>query len=161
MTFHEPTLGVPNLACHQPPVSPMDCSPSADYFSSMGYTSVGSTSSPVSQTNQGSSHGSSHSLPNFPGAVDYPDSMPLPHSGGFATPSPHHHSMSALLPMPYLYQPFTGLHQLPTQTMRHPTMPTARRTLTDDDRRRMCLYHQENPHVKQTEIGAMFGVERR
>lgn len=36
-----------------------------------------------------------------------------------------------------------------------------RRTLTDADRRRMCLYHEENPNVKQTEIGAMFGVERR
>ncbi|KAI9812146.1 MAG: hypothetical protein M1827_004812 [Pycnora praestabilis] len=35
-----------------------------------------------------------------------------------------------------------------------------RRTLTDADRRRMCLYHEENPTVKQTEIGAMFGVER-
>ena len=36
-----------------------------------------------------------------------------------------------------------------------------RKTLTDDDRRRMCQYHEDNPHVKQTEIGAMFGVERR
>ncbi|KAI9849455.1 MAG: hypothetical protein M1837_004075 [Sclerophora amabilis] len=35
-----------------------------------------------------------------------------------------------------------------------------RKTLTDADRRRMCLYHEENPTVKQTEIGAMFGVER-
>ena len=33
------------------------------------------------------------------------------------------------------------------------TGPTPRRTLTDSDRRRMCLYHEENPHVKQTEIG--------
>ncbi|KAI9758352.1 MAG: hypothetical protein M4579_003091 [Chaenotheca gracillima] len=35
-----------------------------------------------------------------------------------------------------------------------------RKTLTDADRRRMCTYHEENPTVKQTEIGAMFGVER-
>jgi hypothetical protein len=45
-----------------------------------------------------------------------------------------------------------------------PPRPTAgtssRRTLTDQDRRRMCLYHEQNPSVKQTEIGAMFGVER-
>lgn len=33
--------------------------------------------------------------------------------------------------------------------------PSPRRTLTDDDRRRMCQYHEENPHVKQTEIGGM------
>ncbi|KAF3921060.1 hypothetical protein AA313_de0204043 [Arthrobotrys entomopaga] len=37
---------------------------------------------------------------------------------------------------------------------------SSRRTLTDADRRRMCLYHEQHPHVKQTEIGAMFGVER-
>ncbi|KAL1961340.1 hypothetical protein VTO42DRAFT_68 [Malbranchea cinnamomea] len=45
-------------------------------------------------------------------------------------------------------------------TPHFPTAPTPRRTLTDADRRRMCLYHEENPNVKQTEIGAMFGVER-
>ncbi|KAI9684226.1 MAG: hypothetical protein M1829_003497 [Trizodia sp. TS-e1964] len=38
--------------------------------------------------------------------------------------------------------------------------PAPRRTLTDLDRKRMCQYHEENPTVKQTEIGAMFGVER-
>lgn len=31
--------------------------------------------------------------------------------------------------------------------------PTPRKTLTDNDRRRMCQYHEENPTVKQTEIG--------
>ena len=30
---------------------------------------------------------------------------------------------------------------------------TSRRTLSDSDRRRMCEYHNENPTVKQTEIG--------
>ncbi|KAK7545363.1 hypothetical protein IWX49DRAFT_551801 [Phyllosticta citricarpa] len=40
------------------------------------------------------------------------------------------------------------------------TSSTPRKTLTDNDRRRMCLYHEEHPTVKQTEIGAMFGVER-
>jgi hypothetical protein len=33
------------------------------------------------------------------------------------------------------------------------TAPTPRKTLTDNDRRRMCQYHEENPSVKQTEIG--------
>ncbi|GAB7351206.1 hypothetical protein MBLNU459_g1645t2 [Dothideomycetes sp. NU459] len=37
---------------------------------------------------------------------------------------------------------------------------TARRTLSEDERRKMCQYHAENPTKKQTEIGAMFGVER-
>ncbi|KAL8928139.1 MAG: hypothetical protein Q9172_001049 [Xanthocarpia lactea] len=41
-----------------------------------------------------------------------------------------------------------------------PTPQSGRRTLTDQDRRRMCQYHEENPSVKQTEIGTLFGVER-
>lgn len=35
------------------------------------------------------------------------------------------------------------------------TTSTPRRTLTDADRRRMCMYHEENPTVKQTEIGGI------
>ncbi|OLN93926.1 hypothetical protein CCHL11_03482 [Colletotrichum chlorophyti] len=38
--------------------------------------------------------------------------------------------------------------------------PQQRRVLTDDDRRKMCQYAAEHPNVKQTDIGAMFGVER-
>lgn len=34
-----------------------------------------------------------------------------------------------------------------------PAPPTGRRTLTDQDRRRMCQYHDEHPSIKQTEIG--------
>jgi hypothetical protein len=36
-----------------------------------------------------------------------------------------------------------------------------RKTLTDEDRREMCRYAERNPGVKQTEIGSLFGVERR
>ncbi len=44
---------------------------------------------------------------------------------------------------------------LPAPVSSHPghTTSTPRRTLTDADRRRMCVYHEENPTVKQTEIG--------
>jgi hypothetical protein len=31
--------------------------------------------------------------------------------------------------------------------------PSPRKTLTDNDRKNMCQYHEDNPHVKQTEIG--------
>ena len=34
-----------------------------------------------------------------------------------------------------------------------PTTSTPRRTLTDNDRRKMCQYHEEHPTKKQTEIG--------
>ncbi|OIW34089.1 hypothetical protein CONLIGDRAFT_208405 [Coniochaeta ligniaria NRRL 30616] len=40
------------------------------------------------------------------------------------------------------------------------TQPVPRKTLTDDDRKRMCQYAEEHPHAKQTDIGARFGVER-
>ncbi|EEH39376.1 hypothetical protein PAAG_08645 [Paracoccidioides lutzii Pb01] len=62
-----------------------------------------------------------------------------------------------LPPMPMSSLP--SLHPIHTAPISS-SAPTPRRTLTDNDRRRMCLYHEENPHVKQTDIGAMFGVER-
>lgn len=36
-----------------------------------------------------------------------------------------------------------------------PHAPTPRRTLTNADRRRMCLYKRDNPTKKQTDIGGM------
>ena len=43
---------------------------------------------------------------------------------------------------------------MPTSTTTQSTTQSSpRRTLTDADRRRMCVYHEENPTVKQTEIG--------
>ncbi len=46
----------------------------------------------------------------------------------------------------------TPVSATPSNTSTHSTS-TPRRTLTDTDRRRMCVYHEENPTVKQTEIG--------
>lgn len=48
-----------------------------------------------------------------------------------------------------------------TRPVAPPIASQPRKTLTDDDRRRMCQYHIDNPSMKQTEIGALFGVERR
>ena len=41
------------------------------------------------------------------------------------------------------------------------TTSQPRKTLTDDDRRRMCQYAKDHPNAKQTDIGLEFGVERR
>lgn len=38
---------------------------------------------------------------------------------------------------------------------------TSRRKLTDEERRLMCLEAENNPSMKQTQIGAKFNVERR
>jgi hypothetical protein len=47
---------------------------------------------------------------------------------------------------------FAATHSLPPLTT--PILTSlARRKLTDQDRQRMCQYHDENPTVKQTEIG--------
>ena len=40
------------------------------------------------------------------------------------------------------------------------TASTPRKTLTDADRKRMCLYHEEHPTTKQTEIGGEFSAPR-
>ena len=49
---------------------------------------------------------------------------------------------------------FATATPLPPLTTPQPTHHTSsRRTLTDQDRRRMCQYHEDNPTVKQTEIG--------
>ncbi len=34
-----------------------------------------------------------------------------------------------------------------------PTQSSTRKTLTDNDRQRICEYHEENPMIKQTKIG--------
>jgi hypothetical protein len=52
----------------------------------------------------------------------------------------------------------------PMKVIKLPALTTTsqpRKTLTDDDRRRMCQYAEDHPNSKQTEIGALFGVERR
>ena len=52
----------------------------------------------------------------------------------------------------------------PLKTSKLPAIQTTsqpRKTLTDDDRRKMCQYAEDHPTAKQTDIGAKFGVERR
>ncbi|KAL8701012.1 MAG: hypothetical protein Q9201_005137 [Fulgogasparrea decipioides] len=41
-----------------------------------------------------------------------------------------------------------------------PTPPSGRRILTDQDRRRMCQYYEENPTAKQVEIGVLRHKEK-
>ncbi|KAJ5629232.1 hypothetical protein N7528_002889 [Penicillium herquei] len=102
-----------------------------------------------------------------------------PSSYGMSLPPPY---TSMPLPMPSHawpsmlahHSPFheNGLPPAPMPTSVSPSAPpppvrktstggsTPRRTLTDEDRRQMCLYHEENKTAKQTDIGALFGVER-
>ncbi|KAJ5130922.1 uncharacterized protein N7515_006961 [Penicillium bovifimosum] len=101
-------------------------------------------------------------------AVDtsYGMSIPPPYTS-MPLPMPSHSWPSMLT----THNPWNGLPvSTPTSVSPSAPMPpvrktstggnTPRRTLTDDDRRQMCLYHEEHKTAKQTDIGALFGVER-
>ncbi|KAF8251803.1 CenpB-DNA-bind-domain-containing protein [Wilcoxina mikolae CBS 423.85] len=97
-----------------------------------------------------------------------PNYLGMPQQWGQAMPPPAPPPVTSSQqypPMPQAIAPappqLAAASALPP-TVSNPTQSTStpRRTLTDADRRRMCIFHEENPNVKQTEIGAMFGVER-
>ena len=96
----------------------------------------------------------------------HPLVMPLPWPSLLQQQPP---SVSTAFPPPYVSQlpyapasappapgPGSG-HQLHTPVSATSARSSGpRRTLTDNDRRRMCRYAEENPHSKQTEIGGAF-----
>lgn len=97
-------------------------------------------------------------------AVDatYGMSIPPPYAS-MPLPMPSHSWPSMLTHQPAFHE--AGLPPISVPTSVSPSAPTPpirktstggstpRRTLTDEDRRRMCLYHEENKQAKQTDIG--------
>ncbi|KAK1050374.1 hypothetical protein LTR12_017987 [Friedmanniomyces endolithicus] len=73
-----------------------------------------------------------------------------------------HSTFPPMFPQPVQpIQPVTlGALQTPVSAVSIRPSPTPRKTLTDADRKRMCQYAEDNQNAKQTEIGAVFGVER-
>lgn len=75
---------------------------------------------------------------------------------------PSHPTWPSMLTNPASYSsPPVAIPAVPTPLVKgngnklpaiHAT-PSPRKTLTDADRRKMCQYHEDNPTVKQTEIG--------
>ncbi|KAK3046093.1 hypothetical protein LTR09_012386 [Extremus antarcticus] len=53
-----------------------------------------------------------------------------------------------------------GQAQIPFSATSTPSAPTPRKILTDFDRKRICQYAEDHPNSKQTEIGAVFDIER-
>ncbi|CAF9908861.1 MAG: hypothetical protein HETSPECPRED_008753 [Heterodermia speciosa] len=95
-------------------------------------------------------------IPQWPSQLTNPSE----HSPPVPIPAPSVRPIAPATSIPTL-QPARAASVTPAPDPKpHPPQPTARKTLTDNDRRRMCQYHEDNPSVKQTEIGAMFGVER-
>lgn len=76
-----------------------------------------------------------------------------------AQPAPYQHPPSSYHPMyPQPVQPIqpmsvAQLHTPVSATSSRSTTTTPRKTLTDQDRTRMCQYAEEHPNSKQTEIG--------
>jgi hypothetical protein len=127
------------------------------------------TQSPAHEYNafgftMGPSHGMSHGMPmepnyNRPMPPLYTTHQPQQSLIAAQWPSMIINPSTSNPPPPMAAPPplapvssFAATHSLPPLTTPIPT-PSARRTLTDQDRRRMCQYHDENPTVKQTEIG--------
>lgn len=93
-------------------------------------------------------------VPQWPSQLTNPSVNP-PSSQPQSCPS-----APALAPRPIAPSTSTKSVEAPSTTQSAPFAPapiptpsSGRRTLTDQDRRRMCQYHEENPTVKQTEIG--------
>ncbi|KAF2857924.1 hypothetical protein K470DRAFT_272906 [Piedraia hortae CBS 480.64] len=91
--------------------------------------------------------------------------MALFHPSYFPVPGPDYTNFT-FHPQPFVPQ---WPSMLPVYTKPAPrksssaggrALSSPRRTLTDQDRRAMCEYAREHPDCKQTDIGALFGVER-
>lgn len=119
---------------------------------SLGQMPPPATPPPPPQAHHGLPTPSHHpALPMLmvPGNPTWPSMLTNP--GGFTSSPP-----VAMPPMAAGIQPLKQSRPPMPQVASQP-----RKTLTDDDRRRMCQWHIEHPEMKQTEIGGMFGVERR
>ncbi|PQE13133.1 centromere binding b protein [Rutstroemia sp. NJR-2017a BBW] len=149
--------------------------PQENGFSNDGWAELGNSyNSPQHQSptyEYGGQYGYMSSLP-MPAGNGYPRMAPPPVTHATHQQQllplimPNHPTWPSMLTNPASFQappvaippPATGKPATKLPAI-HAT-PTPRKTLTDSDRRRMCQYHEDNPTVKQTEIGAMFGVER-
>lgn len=83
-----------------------------------------------------------------------PNYLGLPHWGQTMVPPSASHAQYMSTPA-IAPSAASGSAPMSTAASGHSTQSTSspRRTLTDADRRRMCIFHEENPNVKQTEIG--------
>ncbi|PLB41984.1 uncharacterized protein BDW47DRAFT_43477 [Aspergillus candidus] len=64
-----------------------------------------------------------------------------------------HFPEGGLPPVPIPPSSVSPVTPIPPPRKSSTSSSTPRRTLTDEDRRRMCLYHEENKTAKQTDIG--------
>ena len=89
-----------------------------------------------------------HQLPMLNTAWPSQLTNPATSSGSFSAPA------DPMSQMPRLTTAM-GMPKLPSQPEK------GRKTLTAEQKRAMCQYHEENPGTRQADIGVRFGVERR
>lgn len=77
----------------------------------------------------------------------WPSMLTSQHQSSYSAPAL---TTAPTLPTPISTGPYSAA---PTPVTAHG--PTPRKTLTDNDRRKMCKYAEDNPTMKQTEIGGM------
>lgn len=104
--------------------------------------------------------------------LDYMDShfQGRPYPRDDFSQSPHRHSPSPAPPRVLSPHPYTRVDSVPPPPAPAPstTGPGPVRTkpkhtkhrLRDIDRKRICEFHEQNPHARQEDIGAQFNVER-
>ncbi|KAL3478723.1 hypothetical protein BJX99DRAFT_98620 [Aspergillus californicus] len=116
---------------------------------------------PAQQSPQMEYHGFGYGVPIDP---SYPVTIPPPYAPlPMTVPSNAWPSMLILSQPPFQTElPLAPVPIAPSTSPSTTALPprkastsssTPRRTLTDEDRRRMCLYHEENKTAKQTDIG--------
>ena len=94
-------------------------------------------------------HMGHHQLPMLNTNTTWPSQLtnPSPNTGSYSAPPPTTTPVSS-----------TTAAETPMPPIREEKQ---RRSLSIEQKRLMCQYHEENPGIKQAEIGAKFGVERR
>lgn len=106
----------------------------------------------IPQAHQATVHMGHHQLPMLNTNTNQPQwpsqlTNPSPSGGSYSAPVPSITPVSSAAPV--------EAPRLPTQNEK------PRRSLTVDEKRRMCEFAEKNVGMKQADIGAHFGVERR
>lgn len=134
---------------HPPNIAPMPLQPSPHGLPS---ESIGRLPPAPHQPTTMATHQHHPQLPmlntNMPSHPTWPSMLTNPAGGSYSAPPI---SMPPIAPEP-------TLKATKTPGMTRGSQP--RRTLTEQERRDMCRYHEENPTKKQAEIAAKFNVER-
>ena len=81
---------------------------------------------------------------------------PTPTGGSYSAPP-----LSSMTPVSSASTQHSVEHVQPKQPPPTPASEKVRKTLSAEQKRDMCQYHEDHPNMRQADIGKRFGVERR